>query len=245
MSKKSDESLNKKQDVDQGRRNVAKAGLAAPVIMTLSSKSAFGMGRECTPSNLASGNLSSPVDMSTCGGCTPGYWGSAPHADYEGAGVSAGGADPFVAVFGYMASSCSDTGGGIASNCLGVTPFLVTDRLIDVVSNPPVSTINTSNGVLDDMIDNHGNYQNWQGMLTELGRQAVAAFLNASHPNVAYSLTPAAVIADFKMTVDAFIGAYDGTKTSINKKILEAQKDIFDGFNNLGICPLGNDPKKP
>lgn len=241
MSKKSDDKLEEnRQGIDLGRRGIAKAGVVAPVLMTLSSKSAFGLGRECTPSNLASGNLSSPVDYDTCGGCTPGYWGSAPHADYEGAGRAAGGVEKFKDIFLYTPNtSCTDTAGGALSDCLNVTPFADGDALWQVVDNPVGSTINPDHTVFNAM----GNHANWKGMLKELGRQAVAAYLNALHPNVAYSLTPGQVIADFRAAVNAFISAYNGTNGSINKQILEAQKDIFDGLNNQGICPLGNDPK--
>lgn len=243
MSDKSDKKMEKENGVDQTRRGLAKAGvIAAPVLMTLSSKSAFAVGRECTPSNLASGNLSSPVDYDTCGGCTPGYWGSAPHADYPGAGYAK--TDLFKTVFGYASALCSYSGGADTSACLDVTPFADTDQLINVVSNPPTSTINPGNEVLDHMTANHGNYQNWQGMLVELGRQAVAAFLNASHPSVFYAKTPAQVVLEFTTAVNAFITNYNGAKPSIDKHILEAQKDIFDTLNNQGICPLGRDTGK-
>jgi len=60
---------------DMSRRKFAKTGLiAAPVIMSLNSRSALGAGYSCTISGLLSGNLSNPGYDDLCGGNTPGYW---------------------------------------------------------------------------------------------------------------------------------------------------------------------------
>lgn len=66
------------------------------------------------------------------------------------------------------------------------------------------------------------------GGLNRLSAHAVAALLNASHPNVDYDLTPAEVIAAWQAAFD------DGTRSAIND-----QKDIFVGFNELG-CDVNN-----
>lgn len=61
--------------VDLSRRRFSRAGLiAAPVIMTLSSKSALGMNYRCTVSGMISGNMSHAGDIGDCMGRTPGYW---------------------------------------------------------------------------------------------------------------------------------------------------------------------------
>lgn len=60
--------------VNTSRRRFGKAGLAAPVIMTLASRPVWATGRQCTVSALASANPSRPVDTSTCRACSPGYW---------------------------------------------------------------------------------------------------------------------------------------------------------------------------
>lgn len=53
--------------------------------------------------------------------------------------------------------------------------------------------------------------------------QAVAALLNAAHPNIDYPLTVAEVIAD----VNAALATEDPV-------VIEALKDLLDGYNNLG-----------
>ena len=73
-----------KPDVpDAVRRRFATAGLIAPVILTLSGRTAWatgwhgggGNGGNCSESGMLSGNLSDP-NPTVCGGegCTPGYW---------------------------------------------------------------------------------------------------------------------------------------------------------------------------
>jgi len=62
--------------VDKKRRSVTKAGIVAPVVLTLASKSALGVGWDggrCSISGNMSGNASHP-DEGVCEGCTPGYW---------------------------------------------------------------------------------------------------------------------------------------------------------------------------
>lgn len=57
------------------RRDVAKAGAAAPLLMSLFSRPAWG-GGVCSVSSLASGNASGRHDDDECNGngCTPGFW---------------------------------------------------------------------------------------------------------------------------------------------------------------------------
>lgn len=65
------------------------------------------------------------------------------------------------------------------------------------------------------------------GGLNALARHAVAALLNAAHPDIDYGYaTPADVIA-----------AYNAARTG-DRATLNAQKDEFDEFNNAG-CELG------
>lgn len=61
------------------------------------------------------------------------------------------------------------------------------------------------------------------GGANALTRQAIAALLNAAHPDVDYPLTTAQVIA---MVNEAFAGN--------NKATIESLKDTLDEFNNLG-----------
>ena len=60
-------------------------------------------------------------------------------------------------------------------------------------------------------------------LLKQLSLQAVAALLNAAHPDINYPLTTAQVISKFQAAFDS--GDYEPTK------------DLFDAYNNL-FCPL-------
>ena len=64
------------------------------------------------------------------------------------------------------------------------------------------------------------------GGINALSRHAVAALLNASHPDISYGMGPAAIIA-----------AYQAALLSGDKAVIEAQKDMFDELNNAG-CPV-------
>lgn len=81
------------------RRRFTKAGLAAPILMTLASRPVLGQGRFCTASAFASANPSRPVDLSTCTGCSPGYWHHENACWYQ-TGLSR--TDTFAAAFGYQ-----------------------------------------------------------------------------------------------------------------------------------------------
>ena len=75
-----DDPSNQKRETDAGqdgqgisRRNLAKAGAAAPIVMSLFSRPAWGVA--CSPSSLASGNASGRHQDDCDGnGCTPGFW---------------------------------------------------------------------------------------------------------------------------------------------------------------------------
>jgi hypothetical protein len=62
------------------------------------------------------------------------------------------------------------------------------------------------------------------GGLNALIREAIAALLNAAHPDVDYPIMPAQEVID--MTNDAV--------ASGNKATIESLKNTFDAFNNLG-----------
>lgn len=71
------------------RRDVAKAGTAAPLLMTLLSRPAWG-GGVCSVSALASGNASGKHEKGCSGnGCTPGFWKNNLQA-WQGTGFSPG-----------------------------------------------------------------------------------------------------------------------------------------------------------
>lgn len=72
---KPDESQKDSSLIDKSRRSFAKAGMVAPVIMTLTSKTALGNSYYCTISGMQSGNMSSHTGGYTCGvGISPGGW---------------------------------------------------------------------------------------------------------------------------------------------------------------------------
>ena len=73
----SDERRTRRGDVpDAVRRRIATAGLIAPIIVTLSGRTAWaqGGGSQCTESGQLSGNLSNPGPACGGQGCSPGYW---------------------------------------------------------------------------------------------------------------------------------------------------------------------------
>lgn len=65
----------RQKKVDGSRRSFAKAGMVAPVIMTLTSKTALGSSYQCTVSGMHSGNQSSHPGQVDCHvGISPGGW---------------------------------------------------------------------------------------------------------------------------------------------------------------------------
>lgn len=71
------------------------------------------------------------------------------------------------------------------------------------------------------------------GCKRALGRHAVAAILNASHPDIDYAIPDAGDI------IDAVAAVIDGSDCDA----IEDLKDILDAFNNAG-CGLGNDDRR-
>ncbi|CAG1020192.1 hypothetical protein MTYM_00119 [Methylococcales bacterium] len=72
---RTDESRNSNLAVDKSRRSFSKAGVVAPVIMTLTSKTALGGVYQCTISGIQSGNQSShPGEYDCHVGISPGGW---------------------------------------------------------------------------------------------------------------------------------------------------------------------------
>jgi hypothetical protein len=65
-----------------------------------------------------------------------------------------------------------------------------------------------------------------EGAVRNLMRQAVAALLNAAHPNVPYPLT-----------VGEVISMVDSALASADRQTILRLKDVLDEYNNFG-CPL-------
>jgi hypothetical protein len=123
---------------------------------------------QCTISGMASGNLSAPKGPS-CAGCTPGYWKVDVHL-----------------------------------GSWGPTSFIP----VSLPNKPPADTFNAvfrvtqykrSNGIpytlLEVMRELKGS---GDPISTNLGFHAVAALLNAAHPNVNYGYTPGEIIDLFR-----------------------------------------------
>ena len=80
------------EEYSSGRRRFLFKGavISAPVIMTVASRPVWaggwrkwggGKGRNCTLSGQLSGNLSTPDEVCSGEGCTPGYWKQDQHLD--------------------------------------------------------------------------------------------------------------------------------------------------------------------
>lgn len=72
-NRETEKTLPRRGDVpDAVRRRLARAGLIAPVIVTLAGRTAWAAN--CTESGQLSGNLSNPGPACGGQGCSPGYW---------------------------------------------------------------------------------------------------------------------------------------------------------------------------
>lgn len=67
------ENQNFERTVNKSRRSFSKAGMVAPVIMTLASKSALGSTYQCTISGAQSGNTSTHPDAGDVSQCAAGF----------------------------------------------------------------------------------------------------------------------------------------------------------------------------
>jgi hypothetical protein len=207
--------------IDQSRRKLTGAALGASAVFTLASRPVWA--NQCTVSGMASGNLSSP-DQVTCAGCTPGYWKVCQHLSSWPAGYSP--SLSFNVVFNVTEyKDCNN----IDYTLLDVLYMTGGSRVcgddIDNKNNKPAHP-----GI--DPTDTCGNgniYPSGLGgdpISENLGFHAVAALLNAGHNSVNYGYEPGDIINMFKNNY-----LTNGA----------ALKDTFDMLNNRG-CPLGSDP---
>ncbi len=171
-----------KDAINPGRRKLAGAALGAGAVFTLASRPVWA--NQCTISGMASGNLSAP--KVTCDGCTPGYWMQCQHLDsWAATGFSPD--DIFNTVF-------------------GVTQY------INPQNNKPFTLLQVmglrggGEGYGDSDGGNcqakpNGNAIGKIGpdpISPNLGFHAVAALLNAAHPNVNYGYTSGEIINLFR-----------------------------------------------
>ncbi|PCI22305.1 MAG: hypothetical protein COB62_01635 [Piscirickettsiaceae bacterium] len=180
-----------KHSIDKGRRRFGKAGVAAPILMTLASQPAFGWGggMQCM-SNMMSGNLSDPsrgncdLGWSPGGWCNPGgkvnnmdtiwAWNSTTfeYGTYDPA-ATYGPQDKICGIDKQNESECYSGGATIGSLPAGIN-----------------ANNFGSNTTLRDIICKTGG----TGPSANDTRHCVAAYLNASLPGINYILTQQQVI---------------------------------------------------
>jgi len=178
--------------IDSGRRKLAGSALGVAAVFTLSSRPVWA--NQCTISGMMSGNLSRPTHA--CEGCTPEYW-------RQCARLSSWGYLPnqhFNAVFG-VANYVDQNN----------NPY----TLLDVLGGlDPASCANLPPGYVNNPMPS--------GPLQDLGAHAVAALLNAAHPNVNYGYEPGAIISLFSTN-------YQTNPTGL--------RDSLAMLNGRGGCP--------
>ncbi len=187
--------MNQEQDphpleptVNETRRRLAKAGLAAPAVMgVLASRPVLGASDyRCTISGQISGNLSRPGDAIDCGtlGRSPGYWknhtglwpGVSPHAYFNSIFADA-----------YCYKQINDN-----------TTELASCSNSEYSPNPTLLQVLQATGGMNGIPH------------PALGRAAVASYLNAlafSTSNPPYPLTPDRVVAMFNAVYNG--GTYE------------------------------------
>jgi hypothetical protein len=167
MDNKADKTQGVGKNIDLSRRKIAKAGLAAPVIMTLASRPVFGA--QCL-SNMMSGNLSDPGGGSCELGYSPGSWknnnGGITAADWTSAGFT----------YGTEVIPCSFTGNEKWKCYSG------TSTLSSIPGLAHIDGFDGNSSLLEILYSN------------SLLKHCVTAYLNASLPRINYVLTTAQVI---------------------------------------------------
>ncbi|MBU1264967.1 MAG: hypothetical protein ACYC0G_04565 [Thiobacillus sp.] len=206
--------------IDHSRRKLTGAALGVSAVFTLASRPVWA--NQCTVSGMASGNLSSP-DQVTCAGCTPGYWRECQHLfAWAAAGYSP--THTFNDVFSTdKYKDCA----GIDYTLLDVMylnggSWTCTHQNPDK-NNKPANPDGAPGCATGTAFGDLGG----DPIATNLGFHAVAALLNAGHPGVNYGYEPGDIITMFQNAVNSGQGA--------------ALKDTLDMLNNREPCPLGSD----
>jgi hypothetical protein len=207
------------------RRRFGKAGLAAPVIMTLASRPVWATGRQCTVSALASANPSRPVDESTCQACSPGYW----HHTNScwPAGWDRG--TPFYAQFGYNLQTYKNLRDAGQTVAPGRTEYV---DIVEALETP-------LGGFFPAPFGDSGLKP-----LSKAMRGTLAAMLNAVHPNVPFVLATGYILSQLDAV---FPGPEpsDPEKPTATKGDLEAMassfSDYWDELSDECILPNNGD----
>jgi len=199
--------IEQENKVDGKRRSFAKAGIAAPVIMTLASRPVFGA--QCL-SNIMSGNLSNPGSGSCVLGNSPGGWGQPggktrddfSFTTWTGYTLSSQKHEyqwPTGHIYGYLSSAEADDprGGGVGNQCGDYTGGTLYSA---VFGHEPLDSTFSGKSMREILCDGNGS-EDWH---------LVAAMLNAHHYEN-YILTVQQVI---DLRVDP--GSYPAGFTSLN-----------------------------
>lgn len=168
--------------VDHSRRKLTGAALGASAIFTLASRPVWA--NQCSISGMASGNLSAPTQV-TCHGCTPGYWKECQHFDsWAATGYSP--TQSFNQVFGTTRyKDCNGTDYTLLDVlCLNGGRYSCGNgNNRNKPANPGGAPASCTNGAAFHDLGGDPIYPN-------LGFHAVAALLNAAHPDVNYGYDP-------------------------------------------------------
>ena len=200
--------------IDQSRRKLNGAALGVAAVFTLASRPVWA--NQCTISGMASGNLSKPHE--TCEGCTPGYWFECQHLD-SWVPTSFKPDDKFNTVF-----RVDDYKDGMGN------PYTLLDVMGGIHGNMNHGTQGSygsgggnDGGSTCSLLPNGyvNNPMQKDPLFPNLGFHAVAALLNAAHPNVNYGYTAGEIIDLFRS----------------NLHRAESLKNSLDMLNNRG-CPL-------
>lgn len=183
------------QPADPARRKLAGAALGAGAVFTLSSRPVWAS--RCTISGMMSGNLSKPQER--CDGCTPGYWMQCQHLDsWVPTGFKPD--DKFNTVFGVTQYI----------NPHNNQPYTLLE-VFGLNGNGGGGGTNTANCKTKPngrAVSNMGS----DPISPNLGFHAVAALLNAAHPNVNFGYTAGEVINLFQKN---YLGNPGGLKDSL------------------------------
>jgi hypothetical protein len=193
--------------IDQSRRKLTGAALGASAVFTLASRPVWA--NQCSISGMYSGNLSAP--QVTCAGCTPGYWMQCQHIGSWGAtGYSPD--DSFNTVFGVSQYINPQT--NQPYTLLQVLGLNGNGNCTPDAEQPNCSTNPSGNAI---------GHTGCDPISPNLGFHAVAALLNAAHPDVNYGYTP-------------------GELTALFRNNLGRAAELKDSLAMLNerSCPLGN-----
>lgn len=181
-----------KHSIDGGRRSFAKIGAAAPILLSLASKTAWGRSDTCTTSGQLSGNLSAHHRIQTCVngqpyGGSPGYWANAGLSSWTGLQ-----GNNFNTIF-----ACSANSGVAIKN--SDNTYNNAPTLLQAFQATGLAGMNANGGTLVYYSKNSSNAYSYttDSGLVQLVFQGVAAYLNSVMPDMAFPFSTNYVITGF------------------------------------------------